>query len=307
MPTTCPIWVSSVTPGLGDSEVRDLGFPRRAEDHVGRLDVAVQDPRRMRRTQPGEHLGQDPTDPVRTQRPVGDRVQKRPAGQPLHDQVGRTTALGVLTAVVNHHDVRMVERCSRARLEGDAIPELRVGTEAGMEHLDRHGPAQSEIPPVVHRGHAALAEDAADPVAPAEEFRGRHRSHARRSDRWVRPSGSSASGCRARRAAAGCAPASPPAARRPGARPVGAVPARPGARVHAAALGQQREHDADELAEPAVQPLVARRPRVAHQLPHRRVVEADGEPDEERAPPAFAAGATSSPASSRRTAAWAAR
>ncbi len=48
-----------------------------------------------------------------------DVVRQRVPGQPLHDDVGRSC---VLPAVVDGHDVRMVERRGRARLDLEAHP-----------------------------------------------------------------------------------------------------------------------------------------------------------------------------------------
>ena len=57
------------------------------------------------------------------QRSLRDDIGQRPPGQSLHDDVGRS---GVLPAVVDGHDVRMVERRGRARLDLEARPIVRA-------------------------------------------------------------------------------------------------------------------------------------------------------------------------------------
>ena len=164
-------------PGLShrDAEVHELHSATAAQDDVGRLDVAVEDPRGVRvlegggeRRECGQRLREGERAPLQTR-------LERLAMRQLHGQVGQPPH-GVLADGHHAHDGGMAERAQRLRLAHEPRARLRVGV--GLEHLERgHHAVTEHRVDAVDGAHAALSEavvdhPVADPVAGAQHGRG---------------------------------------------------------------------------------------------------------------------------------------
>ena len=99
---------------LGDTEIRDDGPAILVQHDIGRLDIAVNDAVAVGVPERVTNLGQDGLHHRDRQRAdlVDDRVESPPLDV-LHDEVQDLLAL---LDGVNGDDVRMTQRCGRARL-----------------------------------------------------------------------------------------------------------------------------------------------------------------------------------------------
>ena len=76
-----------------------------------------------------------------------------------------------MAAVVDGHDVAVVQAGGRLRLDAKAFEELGVGGQARLEHLDGHEPAEAFVLGEVDVGHPAAAERESDAVPTFEHGR----------------------------------------------------------------------------------------------------------------------------------------
>ena len=164
-----------IEPGLGhlarararDPEVGHLEPPLGVDEHVVRLDVAVDDPVLVREAQRGEDLA----------RVVDRRLHRR--GAAAQDQLLQRAAVEVLhrdvvgalrlAAVVDRDDVRVREPGGVRRLAAEALDELDVLRVAVVEDLDRDPPPELLVLGEVDVRHPARAELADDQVATVED------------------------------------------------------------------------------------------------------------------------------------------
>ncbi len=157
---------------VGQAEVDHLhrGLRRRAgEEHVVRLEIAMDDAVRVRDLErveelreDGHHLGQ------RRRRVV--LVQPRRQGSPfevLHHQV-KGAAIG--TEVEDAHRVGVVEQRRRVRLVPEAPHVVGHRRDGRVHGLDRDRDAEPEVEPLPHLAHAALTEEALQLVLPREDL-----------------------------------------------------------------------------------------------------------------------------------------
>jgi hypothetical protein len=148
----------------GDSEVRDLRATLAVEEHVGGLEIAVDDAVLVRLRQARGDVPGDPGDLL-----VGERRRQAlvegPAGHVFEHQIEPVLELPV---VEHGHDVRVREGGRRARL----ALEPRRGTGRGQE-LDRDGPFELEVVGEPDLGHAAAPEKPLEPEPPSDDV-GRH-------------------------------------------------------------------------------------------------------------------------------------
>src|ERR1700687_229280 len=72
------------------------------------------------------------------------------------------------------HDVRVVQRRGRARLNLETTTVIGLDTEHRVQKLDRDRAAQPGIPTVANLGHAAATQDTSQFVAAAQNLRGLH-------------------------------------------------------------------------------------------------------------------------------------
>ena len=153
---------------LGDAEVgQQQAVVLGAQEHVLRLDVAVDDPAPVGVVERGRRLPQVLARLRQAERAL--LAQAVVEGAPLdvgHHQVGGVVGLAV---VVDGEDVGVVERGDRLRLALEARQEVGVRGEVGVEHLDRHAPLEQQIGGEEDLGEAALPDLPVEPVARVED------------------------------------------------------------------------------------------------------------------------------------------
>ena len=167
MPMIEPSSVIWLRAGARDAEVRHLHVALGVDEHVVRLDVAVDDAVAVREAKRREDLARVVDRDGHRRGPAReDQLLQRAAVEVLHRDVVR--ALG-LAAVVDRDDVRVRQAGGVLRLAAEALDELLVARVTVVEDLDRDVPAELLVLGEVHVGHPAGAELPHDPVAPVEE------------------------------------------------------------------------------------------------------------------------------------------
>ena len=134
-----------------------------AEQDVGRLDVAMDQPDGVRGVERGADLEADRGDAVGGQ-PVLARQQPLQVGalDVAHDEV---EVAGLLARRVDRDDVRVVDRRGHARLALEALAEAGVARAVRGDQLDRDGAAERELGRAVDDAHAAAPGDRLDAAA----------------------------------------------------------------------------------------------------------------------------------------------
>ncbi len=152
--------------GAGDPEVRDLDGALFGDEHIARLDVAVDHSVAMRvRQRPGD-IGGDFGGPVGVQR--SGRAQDRrqgPAVDELHDDEVGTA---VLAPVEDGHDVGVRQVGCRLGLAAEAFHERPVHRQLGKEHLESDRAVEQLVVGAIHLGHAAACHQMRELVASRE-------------------------------------------------------------------------------------------------------------------------------------------
>ena len=157
--------------GFGDRarnpEVGHLHASVAREQDVPWLDVAMDDPARMRGRQGSRDLGRD-----------ASRLPRRQGAGPAYDgrevfavdELHDDERTGLVLAVVKHrHDVRVVEGSGGLGLVSEPFAEVGVAPVLGPQELDRDVPPKLRIVGPIDRGHATLAEQLDQAVAPAQD------------------------------------------------------------------------------------------------------------------------------------------
>ena len=148
---------------LREAEVREVGVVVLAEQDVGGLDVAVDEPRGVRGVQRGRDLADDAGGaPGRERALAPDERPEVVAGHVAHRDVGDAA---LLARVVDRDDVGVVDRRRDLRLAQEAAPDRRVLHERGGDDLQRDLAVERELRRPVHDPHAAATRDRLDPVA----------------------------------------------------------------------------------------------------------------------------------------------
>jgi hypothetical protein len=139
---------------VGDAEIHELD-PRRGDDDVGRLQIAMHDGLGVSHAEGLRHLqGQLHRVLDRDRRAPGDDLEALPVGV-LHDQIALTL---VLAGLDEAHDRRVVELPQGFGLAAEARHDIGLGQKLRVEHLDGHQPRLPRVPRAIHRAHAAGAE-----------------------------------------------------------------------------------------------------------------------------------------------------
>jgi hypothetical protein len=141
-------------PGAGDAEVGHHRFALRVDDHVLRLQVAVDDPLAVRVAGRLQHLA-DHRDALLDRDPGVDQLLQRRPLDVLHGDV-----VGALpcAAVEDRDDVRVLQPGGRLGLALEAHHELAVLGEAPVEDLQGDPPVQGGVLGEPDFGHAAAPE-----------------------------------------------------------------------------------------------------------------------------------------------------
>src|SRR4051794_3443948 len=156
-----PVSVISEAPAR-DPEVRDLQPAVVPDDHVVRLEVAMDHAAPVRERRRLEDLDREVDRPQLVERRlVADQLLQGPPRQELHrDVVGAV----VLAAVEHADDVGVLEPRRGGRLAPEALHELAVAGEAAVQHLERDLAAELRVLRAVDVGHPARADAAHDLV-----------------------------------------------------------------------------------------------------------------------------------------------
>ena len=150
-----------------DAEVRDFHRSCRRNHDVRRLDVAVDDPVRMREREAGADVGADLSDALGEERPfLSDDVAERLALDVLHHDVVRPV---VGAGVVHAHDVGMVQ-CRRVlRFPAETLDEMGVPAILSQQRLDRDRTPQDAVFPQENLSHPARTELISQLIAVGED------------------------------------------------------------------------------------------------------------------------------------------
>ncbi len=130
-------------------------MPVAAHHHVLRLQVAVDDPPRVRGREPLGDLRGESEQPSRRQ---GTAVQGLAEALPFHELHHDVRDAPFASDVVDGDDVRMAERRRRARLELEAAQTLRIRREVLGEDLQRDVAFEPGVTRAVDLAHSARAE-----------------------------------------------------------------------------------------------------------------------------------------------------
>ncbi|HXU00588.1 MAG TPA: hypothetical protein VN903_06325 [Polyangia bacterium] len=107
---------------------------QRLKEHVGGLQVTVDDAFAVRECQPAQHLARDVKRPRRRHRPLLDQLKKSLSLEKLHDQVRHV----IVDPRIGHRDdVRVREGGQGLRFPREASPPIGVGRRVLLEDLDR--------------------------------------------------------------------------------------------------------------------------------------------------------------------------
>ncbi len=141
---------------LGQAEVGDLGRAVVAQQDVGRLEVAVDDPQPVRLGDSARHLLEDPRrrdrGPGRTIDPPAQAARR----EVLHRVEGQAVALA---PVVDLDDVGMPQPGDRFGLGQEALQRLLGGVPAGRDHLEGDPSAEADLAGAIDHAHPAAAQD----------------------------------------------------------------------------------------------------------------------------------------------------
>ena len=143
----------------GKAEIRELRTAIAGDEHVGGLDVAMNDPVVVRELEGVTDLRGQLQGLGRRELLVPDEAVEVRAIHKLHDEV--ETAAGHLAEVVDRHDTGMVQAREQLRLAleaGDKGLLLRLCQFRG-QHLDGHGALQLDLHRLVNGPHAAATDE----------------------------------------------------------------------------------------------------------------------------------------------------
>jgi len=148
--------------GAGEAEVGELGAPILGEEDIGGLDVAVDDALAVRELQGIANLAGDGEGLLGIESGPAQDAAEVGAVHVFHDEI--EVALAGLAEVVHGDDAAMLELGEGAGFALKAGEEIAVGGEFGGEELDGDGAIEGGLRAFVHGAHAAVAEEAFDPV-----------------------------------------------------------------------------------------------------------------------------------------------
>jgi hypothetical protein len=162
---------------LGDAEVEDLGALAAGDLAVGDqedvlgLEVAVDDAAAVRGVQRRGDLAQQPQRLLGRQPtvPLEPRVEGL-ALEELHHDVRAT--VGVVAEVEDLHDAGIGDRGGRARFVEEALHDVLVRGQVGLQHLHRRAATEQRVLGQVHRPHPALTQLLHDAILTQDAFHG---------------------------------------------------------------------------------------------------------------------------------------
>jgi hypothetical protein len=148
----------------GKPEIRQTDDAVRVDQDVSRLNVPVQDPGRVRRSESVSQVGADPAGQLRTHRPAAPQLIPERAGRAqFHHQV--RPPVTQRSRVIDVDDVRMPGQPPGRGHLADEAPLVTLGLQDPPVNLHRRLTADRYLPRSVHRGEATRAEHTADSVS----------------------------------------------------------------------------------------------------------------------------------------------
>ncbi len=132
------------------------------DEHVRRLDVAVDEPARVGGVERVRDLGDECQRACRRERPVVDQPAEIGA---VHEAVRDVQLSFRLARRVDGQDPPMVDRRREPRLAEKALSEGRVAGQLGSYQLQGDRPVERELRRSIDDSHAASSDDLFDPVA----------------------------------------------------------------------------------------------------------------------------------------------
>ena len=154
------------------AEVEHLGLTAVGDHDVGRLDVAMDDARGMRRREPAGDLLRELEHAIDRHAAARDQLVERAAAHQLHDE--EVDPVRVIH-FVDRDDVRVIERGCGARLLEKPIAPIAIARRARGDDLDGHDASQTRVDGAVDDTHAALPDQVFNPVM--REGRTNHGPH----------------------------------------------------------------------------------------------------------------------------------
>ena len=142
-------------PDPGQAEVEDLDPPLVGDHHVGRFEVAVDHAALMGRADRLGHRDRPLEESFEGEAVVRDPFAEASARDEFHDQ---EAVLQRLLDRVDRDDVRVVERCERPGLPGEAGHRVGVGLRRSREELQRDVAVESGVPRLPDLAHSAFTD-----------------------------------------------------------------------------------------------------------------------------------------------------
>ncbi len=143
---------------LGQAEVGEVGVlvaVALLDEHVGRLDIPVNEPARVGGVERLGDLRDDGGGPLRVDRALLD---DRGEIVTLHERHRQEQETVVLARLVDGQDVGVAQPCRRASFVAEALGEVAVAGELRGDQLQRDGPVQRKLRGPVDLAHAAAAD-----------------------------------------------------------------------------------------------------------------------------------------------------
>ena len=132
------------------------------EQHVGRLDVAVDEPALVRDVQRRADLRDHVRDAIGGQ--GARRPHERPQVLPVDVAHRDVQLVAVLARVVDGEHVRVLDRRRRPRLAQEPRAEVGIAGQGGRDELQRDDAVERQLRRPVHHAHAATAGESLDAV-----------------------------------------------------------------------------------------------------------------------------------------------
>jgi hypothetical protein len=148
--------------GLGQPEVGQIGVALVLDQHIGGLDVAMDQPARVGGLQAGGDLRDEPGREYGIESTAdADEGLEVCALHVIHRDEEHVS---LFARTVDRDDVGVPDRCRPPRLTLEALAELRLLSQLGNDHLERHDAVEVEIARAVHDSHAAAPDDRLEPM-----------------------------------------------------------------------------------------------------------------------------------------------
>src|SRR5664279_2533361 len=165
----CLVTCGGSRSGTGETKVEELGVAVLRQEDVLGLDVSMDDPFPVRRSETFRHLQPDVEGLPQRERSFGQRLTQRLAFQKLHDDK-RDSAF--LPDVKEGKDVRMREGGDGLCLVLEAGEGVGVLRDVIGQYLDRHVALKAYVPRPVDFAHTARTQRSDDLVWPEAHARG---------------------------------------------------------------------------------------------------------------------------------------